>query len=279
MRNYKKVKTTLGDLIVALTDEVAPIARNSNRTNVLVSYILRDLFACCHVRLNKSAMLRLPRAGYQKTAGRTRTNHKLLHQWSAFALAMLLLLSPGQANAGTAADQLKASIDKIQVILTNPALKGDSKKADRRRKLREIVYSRFDFNEMAKRSLGAEWKKRNPEEKKEFVQLFTGLLETAYLDQLESYNGEKVQYVNESQDNNFSEVNTKLINNNGEEFSLDYRLHTVNGDWKVFDVVVENISLVNNYRSQFRRVLAKSSFRELVQTMKQKTFTAPETKS
>ena len=141
------------------------------------------------------------------------------------------------------------------------------------------MYSRFDFNEMAKRSLGTEWKKRSPEEKKEFVQLFTSLLENAYLDKIESYNGEKVQYLNERQEKDFSEVNTKVFGNRGEEFSLDYRLHNINGDWKVFDVVIENISLVNNYRAQFRRVLARSSFGELVQTMKQKTLSAPEAKS
>ena len=279
MRNHEKVETTLGDLIVTLTDEVAPIARDSYKTHVLVSYMLRDLLARCRVRRNRCPRLRLSRGCHLKTARRMTMNHKFRQRWPAAALGLFLLLSPGVAKPSTGADQLRASINKIQAILTDPAFEGESKKAERRRRLREIVYSRFDFNEMAKRSLGTEWKKRSPEEKKEFVQLFTSLLENAYLDKIESYNGEKVQYLNERQDKDFSEVNTKVFGNRGEEFSLDYRLHNINGDWKVFDVVIENISLVNNYRAQFRRVLARSSFGELVQTMKQKTLSAPEAKS
>jgi phospholipid transport system substrate-binding protein len=85
--------------------------------------------------------------------------------------------------------------------------------------------------------------------------------------------------LNERQDKDFAEVNTKVINNKGQEFSLDYRLQNVNGDWKVIDVVIENISLVNNYRAQFNRLLAKSSFAELIETMKQKKLSVPGTKS
>jgi len=132
---------------------------------------------------------------------------------------------------------------------------------------------------MAKRSLGPEWQKRSPEEQKEFVRSFTTLLEGAYFDQLESYNGEKVRLVNERQDKDFAEVSTKIVNNKGEEFSLNYRLQDNNGDWKIFDVVVENVSLVNNFRSQFNRVLAKSSYAELVKSMNQKKISAPATKN
>jgi phospholipid transport system substrate-binding protein len=278
MRHHKKVKTTLGDLVVKLTDEVAPIARDSHKTHILVSYMLRDIFARCYVR-PRSLRLLLSRYGHAETPQASDPRYKLARRCSTVALGVLLLSSPGITRAGTGTEQLKASIGEIQRILTNPALKGEAKKAERRRKLEEVIHSRFDFNEMAKRSLGAEWKKRSPEEKKQFVRLFTNLLENAYLDKIESYNGEKVRYVNERQDDNFSEVDTKVTGNNGEEFSLNYRLHKVNEDWKVFDVVVENISLVNNYRAQFRRVLARSSFEELVQTMKQKSFSAPAAKS
>jgi phospholipid transport system substrate-binding protein len=85
--------------------------------------------------------------------------------------------------------------------------------------------------------------------------------------------------LNERQDQDFAEVNTKVINNKGQEFSLDYRLQNANGDWKVIDVVIENISLVNNYRAQFNRLLAKSSFAELLETMKQKKLSVPGAKS
>ena len=108
---------------------------------------------------------------------------------------------------------------------------------------------------------------------------FTALLEAAYFSQLELYNGEKVQLVNERQDKDFAEVSTKVINSKGEEFSVNYRLQDNNGDWKIFDVVIENVSLVNNFRSQFNRVLAKSSYADLLQTMNQKRLSAPGAKA
>ena len=111
--------------------------------------------------------------------------------------------------------------------------------------------------------------RRTAEEQKEFVALFTKLLERAYLNTSESYNGEKVQYLNERAENSGAQVDTKITDNKGREFSVNYRLHDVNGDWKIYDVVVEDVSLVNNYRAQFSRVLAKSSYAELVNTMKE----------
>jgi len=277
MRKHRPVATTLSDLIIAVSEEVVPIADDPRKKNILVSYILRDLFTRCRIRLtNRRAVLRAPS---QETAGSMNTRRSVYARLPAVTLGILLLFGASFAKAGTAADQLKGSIESIRAILMDPTLKGDSSKLQRWAKLRRVVYSRFDFDEMAKRSLGTEWKKRTAEEKKEFVQLFAALIETAYLDKLDSYNGENVRYVNERQDSQISEVSTKLVDNRGEEFALDYRLHNVNGDWKVFDIVIENISLVNNYRAQFKRVLAKSSYRELVQTMKEKVLTPPETKS
>jgi phospholipid transport system substrate-binding protein len=206
-------------------------------------------------------------------------NAKWIRECLSLALGILVLLRADPGGAGPATDQLKQSVDKVLAILNDPTLKGTTKAQERRQKLKEIIYSRFDFDEMAKRSLGPQWQKRSPEEQKEFVRLFTGLLEHVYLDNIESYNGEKVRFVNERQDKDFAQVDTKVINNKGEEFSLDYRLQNVNGDWKVIDVVIENISLVNNYRAQFSRVLAKSSYAELLEIMKQKKLSAPGAKS
>ena len=195
-------------------------------------------------------------------------NVKWIRGWLSLALGILVLLSAGPVVAGEANDQLKQSVDKVLAILNDPTLKGMGNSQERRQKLKEVVYSRFDFNEMAKRSLGPQWQKRSPEEQKEFVQLFTSLLEYAYLENIESYNGEKIRFLNERQDKDFAEVNTKVINSKGQEFSLDYRLQNVNGDWKVIDVVIENISLVNNYRSQFNQIITSSSYNELIRKMK-----------
>jgi phospholipid transport system substrate-binding protein len=184
---------------------------------------------------------------------------------------VLLFMESVSAAAGVPGDQVRQTTDKLLAILEDPQLKGESKKSERRHKLKEVLYQRFDFTEMAKRSLGSEWRRRSPEEQKEFVKLFTDLLERAYLDQSESYNGENFQYVKEREDdNNYAQVDTKLVDKKGQEFAINYRLYNTKGDWKVYDVVIENVSIVNNYRSQFTRVLASSSYEELVNRMKGK---------
>jgi len=189
---------------------------------------------------------------------------------AAFALGILLFMQPVSVAAGAPGDQVRQSVDKLLAILADPRLKQESKKNERREELKKVIYQRFDFTEMARRSLGPEWRRHTPEEQKEFVKLFTDLLERAYLEQIESYNGEKVRYLSEQEDHSYAEVQTKLVDNRGQEFSINYRLHNVNGDWKVYDVVGEDISLVNNYRAQFSRVLASSSYQELVHRMKGK---------
>jgi len=193
---------------------------------------------------------------------------------STVGLSILLLVQPVWVAAGVPGDQVRQTTDKLVAIIKDPQLKGESKKNERRDKLKELIYQRFDFTEMAKRSLGSEWPRRSPEEQKEFVKLFTDLLERAYLDQLESYSGEKIQYLKEREDDNYAQVETKIIDKKGQEFSVNYRLHNRNGDWKVYDVVIEEISLVNNYRAQFKRALATASYEDLVNRMKGKTLSA-----
>ena len=197
---------------------------------------------------------------------------------SALGLGILLLAQPVWVTAGAPGEQLRQTVDRLLTILKDPKLKGEGKKNERREKLREALYPRFDFTEMAKRALGPHWRRLSPEEQKEFVRLFTNLLEEAYLDEIESYNGEKVQYLKEREDNGYAEVDTKIIDNQGRQFSVNYRLHNVSGDWKVYDVIIENVSLVNNYRAQFNRVLAKSSYEQLLTRMREKNFSGPRTK-
>lgn len=172
----------------------------------------------------------------------------------------------------TPTDQVRDTVSTITAILKNPALKTDAKKNERRDQLRRAIYARFDFGEMARRSLGAEWRNLSSKQQEEFTKLFTDLLERAYLDQIESYNNEKFVYLKETIDQDYAEVQSKVVTGKGEEYSLDYRLRQAGRDWKVYDVVVENISLVNNYRSQFGRVIANQSYDELVRKMKDKQF-------
>ena len=183
---------------------------------------------------------------------------------------MLSLLQPGAASAGAPTDQIRATVDRVLVILKDPALNTTGAKAVRRAELSTAILPRFDFEEMARRSLGSEWRRRTPAEQEEFIRLFTELLKNSYVESIESYRGEKVIYRSESQDGAYADVGTKVINDRGEEFTIDYRLNLKGSEWKAYDVIIENISIVNNYRSQFSRILGRSSFAALLQTIRDK---------
>ena len=185
------------------------------------------------------------------------------------------LLAPSRSIAGAPTDQIRASVDRVQAILRNPQLRSASRTRDRREQLRQPISARFDFSEMARRSLGAQWRRLTPEKQEEFVRLYTDLLERAYIDRIESYSDEQFAYARENLDKDYAEVESRIVTNRGEEFSLNYKAHLINGEWKIYDVVVENISLVNNYRSQFNRIIANSSYEELVRRMKEKQIEAP----
>ena len=186
------------------------------------------------------------------------------------ASLMLSLLQPGAASAGAPTDQIRATVDRVLVILKDPALNTTGAKAVRRAELSKAILPRFDFEEMARRSLGSEWRRRTPAEQEEFIRLFTELLKNSYVESIESYRGEKVIYRSESQDGAYADVGTKVINDRGEEFTIDYRLNLKGSEWKAYDVIIENISIVNNYRSQFSRILGRSSFAALLQTIRDK---------
>jgi phospholipid transport system substrate-binding protein len=188
------------------------------------------------------------------------------------ASTLLLLTLTASTHAAGPAQEIQAGIEKVIAILKDPALKPESKRAERLDLLRTVVYSKFDFAEMAKRSLGAQWQRRSADEQREFVKLFTELMENGYASNLEGYDGEKVIVAGEKQDGEFAEVDTKVISKKGEEIVINYKLRQTGGNWKVYDVVIENISLVSNYRSQFNRVIAQSSFDELMRRMRNKQF-------
>jgi len=192
----------------------------------------------------------------------------------AISVVLLCFFSASPVSAGAPAEQIQGAVEKVVATLKDPKLKSAAKKQERLDQLRQVIYPKFDFAEMAKRSLGSHWQKRNADEQREFVKLFTELIENAYLDNLEAYDGEKVAITCEKQDKEFAEVNSKMVTKKGEEFAINYKLHQAGSDWKVYDIVIENVSLVNNYRSQFNRVIAQSSFEDLFRRMKDKQFEA-----
>lgn len=193
--------------------------------------------------------------------------------WRALALAtaaLMVVWAPAEGVAGSATDQVKGTVDQVLKILTDPALKGETKLQGRRAKIRQVVLQRFGFTEMSKRSLGRYWSERTQEERTEFVRLFTDLLERAYIDRVDGYTGEQVVYLGESVDGDYSEVRSKIVTKRNQEIPILYRLQKTNANWEVYDVIVESVSLVNNYRTQFSKIIRTSSYQGLVKKMQVK---------
>lgn len=199
-----------------------------------------------------------------------RRRKKMRYRNKAIIAAFFLLMTCVDANAGLPTDQIKGTVEKALVVLRDPRLKPPAKLKERRDQLRQILFSRFDFTEMAKRALGSNWRRRTPQEQEEFVRLFTDLLEHAYAEIIESYSNEKITYTYERVDGSHADVASKIFTSRGEEYSINYKVHLISNEWKVYDVVAENISLVNNYRSQFNRVISNASYEELVRRLRDK---------
>jgi phospholipid transport system substrate-binding protein len=174
------------------------------------------------------------------------------------------------AQAGEPLEVVRTAVDKAVQILKDPKLQSQDKKKERVERLREALNPIFDYEEMAKRALGRHWRERTPADQEEFVKLFRDFLERVYSDKIDLYGGQKVRFGREVIDNEFAQVESTIIQPKGEEIAVVYKLRQVNGQWKVYDAIVENISIVNNYRSQFDRVISSSSYEELVKRLRGK---------
>lgn len=178
-----------------------------------------------------------------------------------------LIVSASYSGAGEPTVQLSETINEfVQILASTPASELRTKGLPE--KALTLVFNRFDFTEMAKRSLGRHWNALGASERREFVQAFTQKLLNAYGRTVRATGDEKVAYERETTDGKYSSVETR-VSSSGGETAIGYRLHAVEGQWKVYDVVIENVSIVNNYRAQFDRVIAKSSVQELLQKIKQ----------
>lgn len=197
--------------------------------------------------------------------------HRHARQVVAFAFTAFVAGLGSSAFAGPATDALKPEIDRVVATLDNPALKGEGKAAERRQALHDITDTVFDWNEMAKRALGRHWAGRSPAEQEEFVGLFRDLLERAYVGKIERYTGEPITYTAEVTDGNQTTVRTKIVSRQGQEVRIDYRMLREGARWRIYDVQVEGISLVNNYRTQFDGIIKTSSYEELVKRLKART--------
>ncbi|HEX6726978.1 MAG TPA: ABC transporter substrate-binding protein [Nitrospira sp.] len=196
----------------------------------------------------------------------------VVSRWRAMVflavIAVGLTAVPGYAGPPT--DAMKGTIDEVLRIVRDKELKQLEKAEERRHLLEKVVSARFDYTEMSRRALGAPWNQLTDQQKQEFVDLFRTLLTNSYADKIETYSGEGAQYLNERTEKEYAEVRTKVLSGKT-EIPLDYRLINKAEDWRVYDVVVDGVSLVNNYRGQFTKILRASSYSDLVDQLRKKS--------
>ena len=173
-------------------------------------------------------------------------------------------------HAGEPLELVKSATDRVIALLRNPTLKGADKRRERVEQLKAIINPIFDYDEFARRTLAAHWRRQTPAEQAEFTKLVRAFLERIYSDRIDVYDGERVVFGRETVDQEHAVVESKLINRKNEESPVSYRLKRSDGKWKVYDAVVTDISIVSNYRSQFDRVISKSSFDELKRMLREK---------
>ncbi len=195
-------------------------------------------------------------------------NRRCLCLMIAFLFSFFIGILP--ALAGVPTEKIKETTDEILSIVTAPDQIDAPLTKDTKTRIRKVVDKRFDWEEMARRTLARHWKERTEQEKKEFVVLFGQLLERTYLDKVEGYSGEKVNYLGESIDGKYAVVDVKIITSKNEEIDVAYRLRQKKNDWLVYDISVAGVSLVNNYRVQFNSILGRSSYPSLVDRLKAK---------
>ena len=190
--------------------------------------------------------------------------------WAAALACVVAICAAGQAVAGPVSDQLKDAIDRVVKVLEDPALKGPDRKAERQAAVTKIAQEIFDFPEVARRSLGRHWQPLTDKQREEFTALFADLLERSYISKVELYGGEKIQYLGDAIDGDQAKVQTKLLTKGGSDIPIEYRMSRKGDRWLVYDVIIEGVSLVANYRTQFNKIIQTSSYQELVKKMKTK---------
>jgi len=184
---------------------------------------------------------------------------------------MALALGLAQpAVAATPTETLKAYSDVVLKILEDPSLRSPERKNERRAAVRKVAEEIFDLSETAKRALGPHWNQRTPAEREEFTQLFAELLEGTYIARIDEYGGERIRYTGEKIEGDLATVQSRVLTKKGSEAPVEARLLRRGDKWLVYDVTIEGVSLINNYRTQFDRIIRSSSYAELVKRLKER---------
>jgi phospholipid transport system substrate-binding protein len=185
--------------------------------------------------------------------------------------SLIFIIAPVSISwAGKAIDQIQETSDRILLILDDTSLKGPKNEAKRNRMIKELVNERFDWEEFSKRALAKHWRGQTIEDKKEFISLFGTLLERTYHDKVTNHSVAKVIYDEEELDGKYGLVRIRVLTHEKKEYPVTYKVILKGDDWFIYDISIKGISLVNNYRVQFRDILRKSSFQELLVRLRKK---------
>ena len=188
--------------------------------------------------------------------------------------AMLLawLMVPLLAFAGVPLDTVKANVNSVLEVLRDPKLKGEAGKKVKEQRIQAAAEKLFDFVELSKRTLGLNWNNFTPEQRKEFVHLFETILKDAYIEKITSYDNEPVNFTKEAPLSETTvEVSSVVVLKGGQQVPINYRVIKKENDWRVYDVVIEGVSLINNYRTQFREILGNNPPEKLLESLRKKT--------
>jgi phospholipid transport system substrate-binding protein len=183
--------------------------------------------------------------------------------------ALLGVMAVSQPSwAATPTDQLREYTEHVLRVLEDPALKQEERKHERRGAVRKVALEAFDVQETARRALGPHWQARTAAEREEFVVLFAELLEQTYISRIDYFGGERLRFVSEKIDGDYANVRAHVVTRQGTEVPVDARMLRKGERWLIYDVVIENVSLINNYRAQFDRIIRTTSYGELVKKLK-----------
>jgi phospholipid transport system substrate-binding protein len=188
-------------------------------------------------------------------------------------MAWILVASAVAAPAAGPREVVQAAVNRVVLAIQRADRESDpvaarSAREQRRQEIRRTASELFDLDEISRRALSRHWTSRTPEEQAEFVRLFTDLLERTYIGRIESYSGEQIVYLGEAVDGGFATVRSKVITRRRTETPLDYQMHLRDGRWKVYDVLIDHVSFVSTYRSEFGRIIQKESYASLIDRLR-----------
>jgi len=193
-----------------------------------------------------------------------------VRKWLAGLMLLIVSMVPFPAFAGVPLDTVKTNVNGVLDVLRDPKLQGESGKKVKAQRIEAAAENLFDFVELSKRTLGVNWNKLNPEQRKEFVQLFKTILKDAYVEKITAYTNEQVNFTKEVPLSETTvEVQSGVVTKSG-QVPIYYRVIKKDNEWKVYDVVIEGVSLISNYRTQFQEILANNPPEKLLETLRKK---------